>query len=141
MQPVQPLTDNFLHGSAVISNHSQTEGVLGADGLRISQVSYVKSYLNKSIRGVGEVQLQYRYRMNGETDLVGFELFSGAIGERNGSLIFELTGTINSESGVVSIEKNLKYGSGSAEFYACSGKGSYEIAKDGRCSFELTLYT
>ena len=138
---MQSVTDNFLHGSVAISNYSQTEGVLGADGLRISQVSYVKSYLDKSIRGVGEVQLQYRHRMNDEIDLVGFELFSGAIAQRNGSLIFELMGTINSESRVVSIEQNLKRGSGSAELFTCSGKGSYVIVKDGNCSYELTLYT
>ena len=138
---MQLVTDNYLHGSVAISNYSQTEGVLGADGLRISQVSYVKSYLDKSIRGVGEVQLQYRHRLNGEIDLIGFELFSGSIARRNGSLIFELTGTINSESGVVSIEQNLEQGSGSAELFNCSGKGSYVIVKDGKCSYELTLYT
>jgi len=136
---MQVVTDNFVHGSAPIYDHTETEGILGTDGLRISQVTFVKRYLYEAIRGVGEVQLQYRYSSNGEIGFVGYEMFSGGIGDRKGSLILDITGTVNSKNGVISANQILRPGSGSSEFMGYSGKGSYVIAKNGYCSFEFTL--
>lgn len=134
----QQLSENTLHGIAVISNYTESDGILGPDGLRLSQVTYVKSYMHEVLRGVGEIQLTYSYLRNGQIDFTGFELFSGGIGDSKGSLILSVSGNINPDSGLVSAKQILSRGAGSSELYGYSGEGSYVI-KDKQCSFELTL--
>jgi len=136
---MQLVTDNFLHGSAATSNHSESEGVLGPDGLRISQVTYIKRYYQKGIMGIGEVQLQYRYTTKGDITFVGYELFSGGVGDRRGSFILDTTGYVNTTNGVVTANQLLKKENSSSEFIGFSGKGSYVIAKNGYCSFKFTI--
>ena len=136
---MQLVTDSFLHGSAAISNYSESEGILGPDGLRISQVSYVKRYLQKGIMGTGELQLQYCYTTDDEITFVGYELFSGGISDRRGSFILDTAGSVNIESGVISANQSLSKGSCSTEFMGFTGKGSYVVAKNGYCSFEFTI--
>ncbi len=136
---VDVVQSSVFQGSALISSYAESEGVLGASGLRISHVTYVKRYIHRQIRGVGEVQLQYRYQRTGSIDCLGYELFSGEIGNSKGSLIFELTGFIEANTNLVSVTQYLTPGCGSDEFHAFSGEGSYIIAKEGNCSFEITL--
>ena len=136
----QQVTKNSLHGMAVFSNYTESPGILGSDGLRVSQVTYVKTYMHELLRGVGEVQLTYSYLRDGQIDFSGFELFSGGVGDKKGSLILTVAGSVSPENGVVSAKQLLSYGAGSAELYGYSGEVSYVI-KDKQCSFELTLLT
>jgi hypothetical protein len=136
---MQVVSDNFIHGSAATSNFVESEGVLGADSLRISQVTYIKRYYQTALMGVGEVQLQYRYTRDGKISFVGHELFSGGVGDRRGSFILDTVGTVNPDTGVISAEQYLVSESCSSEFAGVSGKGSYVVAKNGYCSFEYTI--
>jgi len=136
---MQVVSDNFIHGSAATSNFVETEGILGADGLRISQVAYVKRYYQTGLMGVGEVQLQYRYTADGKITFVGHELFSGGVGDRRGSFILDTSGTVNPATGVISAEQSLVSESCSSEFAGVTGNGSYVVAKNGFCSFEYTI--
>ena len=134
----QQLSEYTLHGIAAISNYAESEGILGPDGLRVSQVTYVKTYMLETFRGVGEVQLQYSYLRNGQVNFSGFELFSGGVNDNKGSLILSVSGSVNPDNGDVSAKQLLSYGAGSSELFAYSGEGSYVI-KDKQCSFEFTL--
>lgn len=142
---MQVATDSFIHGTAPTSNFTETEGIRGPDGLRISQVSYVKVYRQKGMMGTGEVQLQYRYATNGDISFVGYELFSGGVYDgnhdtvRRGSFVLDTTGHVNPNNGVISATQILNSGSCSTEFVGVTGKGSYVIAGNGLCSFEFSI--
>ena len=136
---MQVAIDNLIHGNAATSNYVESEGILGADRLRISHVTYIKSYHQSGITGIGEVQLQYRYTANSKISFVGYELFSGSIGDYRGSFILDTSGSVNPDTSVISAEQLLVPESCSAEFVGFTGKGSYVIAKNGYCSFEYSI--
>lgn len=131
-------TETLFFGDVAISNWCESEGVLGPANLRVSQVSYVKRYVQK-LHGVGEVQLQYCYRANGHTEFRGYELFTGAIDNDRGSFIASINGYVDKDSRIIRAELEVNSGSGSADLHAVSGLGSYLITDSGYCSYECTL--
>ncbi len=131
--------DNGIHGTAIISSHHETDGVIGPDGLRVSQVTYVKSYALKLLRGVGEVRLQQCRLSDSSIHFTGYEIFSGAFDDRVGSFIATVSGSVDTATSVVTAKMIINEGSGSSQMYGLSGKGSYAIAKNNYCSFELML--
>ncbi len=137
---MQIATDNLIHGTAVISNRSESYAILGLDNLQVLQVCYVKAYAHPRLRGVGEVRLQQTCLSDGSIRFCGYELFSGAFDDRVGSFVAGIKGSVDPRTQAVKADMIIETGSGSSQMYRLGGHGSYVIAGNGVCAFELTLH-
>lgn len=141
----------FIHGTTSVSNWVETQGVLGADNLHLVSLGFVKSYMNESIRGSGELQLQCVYYADGRISFTGYELFSGMIGDCRGTLVFDVSGSAEVHRSEPKRHNTLlsdrqldatvlfSKGAGTGELCGLRGSGSFVIARQSLCSFELNV--
>lgn len=134
------MTDHhYIHGSASQSASCVGTPAYGPSGIQVYNCEYTKSYKTTDITGVGEQHISCALLPAGNTGFTGYELFSGVVCGCRGSFIMRVHGKVELKTGASSAELIIEQGSGTDELWAISGAGSYVVASNGHCSFELNL--
>jgi len=111
----------------------------GPSGIQVYSSEYVKSYKSADITGVGELRVSCCLLPNGNTGFTGYELFSGEVSGLRGCFIMQVLGKIDVKTDSASAEMIIEEGSGTDDLWAIGGAGSFVVAQNGYCSFELSF--
>lgn len=119
-----------------ITGWDETPYIENEDGSKKSHAKITQSY-SGLIEGLSEIQYLMSYQSEGSALFVGFEVVTGKVNGKSGSVTIQHNGKF--ESGVAS--SNFVIVSGTNELANIEGSGSFKSGESGQAHYELTTNT
>ena len=108
----------------------------GPDEQKKSLAKITQNYQG-DFEGTSEVQYLMSYQSPAEAVFVGFEVFTGKIGQVSGSVTFQHTGTF--KNGVASSEFTVVEGAGTGGLSQLTGCGRFESGEHGQAKYQFDV--
>jgi hypothetical protein len=104
-------------------------------GAKITNAKVEQSY-DGEMQGVGNVEYQMAYATTGQVQILGLEVFDGAVAGRSGTIVLQHDGIF--KDGAARSSWTFIEGTGTGDLLNLRGSGSYESIDDRTCrvSFE-----
>lgn len=106
------------------------------NGAKLTQAVITQSYQGV-LQGHSEIRYLMSYQDNANATFVGFEHFTGSLGDKKGSFILQHKGLF--AAGVASSEFELVERSATGGFAHLVGKGHFVSTENGQANYQITL--
>ncbi len=105
------------------------------DGQPKMSAAHVSADYSGDMEGSAKVEYLMMYESESTASFVGMERFTGTLGGKQGSFVFQVVGTF--ENGVAAGTRTIAKGSGTNELSGISGNGSFHAAMGGEATYEM----
>ena len=124
-----------MNGTFQITGWDETPYMEGKNGAKKSHAKITQNY-SGAIEGSSELQYIMSYQSSTSALFVGFEVITGTINGKSGSVTLQHSGKF--ENGVASSNFIIVSNSGTGELVGIEGSGSFESGESGKANYELT---
>ena len=120
-----------------ITAWDETAYLENEDGSKKSHANITQTY-SGLIEGSSELQYLMSYQNTASALFVGFELITGKINGKAGTVTLQHNGKF--ENGVASSRFTIVSGSGTADLAGLEGEGSFISGEAGQASYQLNIH-